>query len=230
MYEVVKDTKDKEKRTILKADRNLLQQLVTAYEAGRPVDMPAVLKHELLPVPVSLAEMNGTLRTGNKSVLADKLTEDIACPDAIELHHSSSCLIIDGQALVVALGKPADAVTFGDLADTYVRAVLKAGSNYQRIDIVFDRYREETIKGATRTRRTKAAQPIRRVVEGRDVPLPKKWTNFLSLPENKVDLAHLLSEELCSQAPDDKEIVVAGGFRDELEARSSKTTTDLTHT
>ena len=140
--------------------------------------------------------MYGTPRTGNKSVLADKLTEDIVCPEAIELHDSSSCLIIDGQALVVALGKPDNAVTFGDLADTYVRAVLTAGSNYQRVDVVFDRYREETIKGATRTRRTKAARPIRRLVEGRDVPLPKTWTNFLSLPDNKVDLAHFLSEEL----------------------------------
>ena len=228
LYEVVKDTNDKNKRNILKADRNVLQRIVTAYEAGRPVDLSTVLKHELLPVPLALAEMNGTLRTGNKSVLAEKLTEDIVCPEAIELHDSSSYLIIDGQALVVALGKPDNAVTFGDLADIYVRAVLKAGSKYQRVDIVFDRYREETIKSPTRTRRTKAARPIRRLVEGRDVPLPKNWTNFLSLPDNKADLAHLLSEELCSQAPDAKEIVVAGGFRDELEVRSSKTTTDLT--
>ena len=29
------------------------------------------------------------------------------------------CLIIDGQALVVFLGRPDNAVTFGDLADTY---------------------------------------------------------------------------------------------------------------
>lgn len=228
LYEVVKDAKDKDKRTILKADRNVLQRLVTAYEAGRPVDLPVVLKHELLPVPVSLAEMNGTLRTGNKSILADKLTEDIVCPEAIEVHDSSSCLIIDGQALVVALGKPDNAMNFGDLADTYVRAVLKAGSKYQRVDVVFDRYREETIKGTTRTRRTKSARPIRRLVEGRDVPLPKNWTNFLSLPDNKIDLARFLSEELCSQAPDDMEIVVAGGFREEVEVRSSKPTTDLT--
>ena len=135
---------------------------------------------------------------------------------------------MNGQALVVALGKPANAKTFGDLADIYLRTVLKAGSNYQRVDIVFDKSRKETIKGATRTRRTKAARPIRRIVEGRDVPLPINWTNFLSLPDNKVDLANFLSEEMCSQAPDDKEIVVAGGFRDELEARSSKTTTDMT--
>ena len=54
--------------------------------------------------------MNGILRTGNKSLRADKLTEDIVHPEAIEVHDSSSCLIIDGQALVVALGKPDNAV------------------------------------------------------------------------------------------------------------------------
>ena len=59
--------------------------------------------------------MNGTLRTGNKSELANVLTEDIYCPETIQLHATSSFLSIDGQALVVALGKPDAAVTFGDL-------------------------------------------------------------------------------------------------------------------
>ena len=36
-----------------------------------------------------------------------------------------------------------------------------------------------------------------------------------------LNLAHFLSEELCLQAPVDKEIVVAGGLRDELEVKSS---------
>ena len=101
--------------------------------------------------------MNGTLRIGNKSALVDMLTEHVVCPDEIELNDSSSCLIIDGQALVVSLGKPNNAETFGNLADAYVRAVLKAGTTYQQIDVVFDRYREETIKGASRTRHTKSA-------------------------------------------------------------------------
>jgi len=107
---------------------------------------------------------------------------------------------------------------------SHTLVVLKSGANYQRIDIVFDRYREETIKGTTRTRRTKSARPIRRLVEGRAVPLPKKWTNFLSLPENKADLADFLSKELCLHAPADKEVVVGGGFRDECDVRSKKTT------
>lgn len=37
LYEVVKDSKDKDKKTIIKADRNVLQRIVIAYEAGRPV-------------------------------------------------------------------------------------------------------------------------------------------------------------------------------------------------
>ena len=45
LYEVAKDTKDKNQITILKADRNVLQRIITAYEAGRPVDFQAVLKH-----------------------------------------------------------------------------------------------------------------------------------------------------------------------------------------
>ncbi len=100
-----------------------------------------------------------------------------------------------------------------------MKTVLKAGSKYHIIDVVFDRYRDETIKGTTRTRRSKTARPIRRLVEGRAVPLLKNWSNFLSLADNKADLAHFLSEEFCSQAPVDKEIVVAGGFRDELEVQ-----------
>ncbi|KAK6185234.1 hypothetical protein SNE40_007510 [Patella caerulea] len=93
------------------------------YNSGRDVDLPAVLTHELLPVPASLAEINGTLRTGNKAIIADVLTEGIECPQVIS-PEVSGCLVIDGQALVVALGKPENTVTFGDLADRYMRAVL----------------------------------------------------------------------------------------------------------
>ena len=75
-------------------------------------------KHELLPVPVSLGEMNDALRPGNNSELANVVTEDIDCPETIQLHATSSFLIIDEQALVVALGNTDAAVILGDMADT----------------------------------------------------------------------------------------------------------------
>ena len=170
---------------------------------------------------------NGALRDGNKSMLAGTLTEDIICPKTIDLHAESSCPIIDGQALVNEIGKPVDDVTFGDLADTFVTSVLQSGSRYQRVDVVFDRYRDASIKSKTRIRRTKTARPIRRVIENRDVPLPKSWSNFIALHENKADLARSLSEALIANAPPQKEIVVAGGFEDELEVQSSVGSTDV---
>ena len=55
---------------------------------------------ELMNVPISLAEMNGSLRTGSKSVLADILTTDIEYLTTIDLKGLSLGLKIDGQALI----------------------------------------------------------------------------------------------------------------------------------
>jgi hypothetical protein len=227
LYDIIQPSSKINKTIVMKADKNVLQRLVTAYAAGRDVDLDTILKHELLPVPVSLAEMNGSLRTGSKSLLADILTSNIECPATIDLEGRSSCLLIDGQARVVAIGKPPDAKTFGDLADIFTQSIFQSGTSYDRIDVIFDRYREESIKSETRLRRTKTARPIRRVIEGRDVPLPSSWLNFISLPNNKADLARFLSDELLTNAPTDKEIVVAGGFLDEQEVKSSRSSTNL---
>ena len=55
--------------TILQVDRSIMQRLIAAYQAGREVNMSENMKHELMPVPISLANIDGTLRTGDKSLL-----------------------------------------------------------------------------------------------------------------------------------------------------------------
>ena len=50
---------------------------IFSWKAKREVNMQVILKHELMPVPLSLAERNRTMRTGNKSILADVLTENV---------------------------------------------------------------------------------------------------------------------------------------------------------
>ena len=102
--------------------------------------------------------------------LSNVMTEDKSTCHVIVLYHRCT---ITGSSI----GKLDAAVTFGDLADTCVKTVLKAGSDYHRIDVVFGIYRDKSIKGATRIRRRKAALPISRILEGRDVPLPKNWLN-----------------------------------------------------
>jgi hypothetical protein len=225
LYRIVK-AKEKDKSTILRADRNVLHRLIVAYEAGRSVDLQSVLKYELMPVPVALAEMNTSLRTGQKSVLADIVAQGIECPSQIEFQGRSG-LFIDGMALVVGIGKPSGTQTFEDYANAFQTAVLNAGSRYQEIHVVFDRYVEDSIKSGTRQRRAQMTRPIRRVIENGSVPLPHNWQNFLALPDNKSDLSRFLSEYIIANSPPDKIIVVGGGFIDEREVQSSDRSGEL---
>lgn len=95
LYEIERDVNKKDKVSILQADRRVLQRLVTAYEGGRSVELGDILKHELLPVPLALAEMNGSLRTGNKALLAEVLTHNTTCPETLKFEYPTSCLAID---------------------------------------------------------------------------------------------------------------------------------------
>ncbi len=44
------------------------------------VDLNEILKHGLMPEPTALAETDGTLRSGPKSLLVDGMTSGTACP------------------------------------------------------------------------------------------------------------------------------------------------------
>ena len=177
LYTITQKSKDSEKSSIVKVDRNVMKRLITAYEAGRDVNLAEVLQHELIPVPVAIAELNGSLKSGKKANLGEVILKDTECPESVTLRSPSS-IIFDGQALVQSLGKPNDARTFGDYADFFVRTVLYRGRNCSRIDNVFDRYRTLSIKAGTRTKRKGRHQPVRRKIENRDVPLQAKWSNF----------------------------------------------------
>ena len=54
---------------MIDADRSVLQRLYIAREAGRTFDLTSVLSHELMSVPLALAETNRSLRTGDKAYL-----------------------------------------------------------------------------------------------------------------------------------------------------------------
>ena len=125
LYEVKKTDKQK---ISLKADRSVLQRLIISYEAGRTVDLDNILKHELMSVPLSLAETDGSLRTGQKSILTDEICTRVNCFDDYTVPENST-LVIDGQALVVALGKPQKhmCTTFGEFATVFVKAVFQYG-------------------------------------------------------------------------------------------------------
>jgi len=86
--------------------------MIIAYEAGRKVDLNQILQHELLPVPIALAEMNGDLRTASKALLAEAITENIKFLTDLPADDlkDGATLMIDSMALLAAIGKPQAAV------------------------------------------------------------------------------------------------------------------------
>jgi hypothetical protein len=76
-YKIRVGSKAVDKRKILKTGRNILQRLVIAYKAGREVYLGQILKHELLPAPISIADTSGSLKSGNKSVLQNEILKDV---------------------------------------------------------------------------------------------------------------------------------------------------------
>ncbi|XP_051232747.1 uncharacterized protein LOC127350304 [Dicentrarchus labrax] len=174
-----------------------------------------------MPIPPSLAATNGSLHSTNKSVLVNILTKHIQTPADVPLQEPS-CFLIDGQALVMALGKPPDITTFGNYANKFADTVLKMAEKYQRVDVVFDRYHDESIKTGTRKKRKQRHRPVRREIVNDSVPLPADWSSFMALEENKADLARLLSNHLIEHSPEyEPVVVVSGGFAEATTVKSS---------
>ena len=136
------------------------------------------------------------IHSGDKAILHIKLIKDIVCPGNITLGENPSCLIIDGQALIYSLGKSKNCSTFGELANRFIDSVLYQGRSYDRIDIVFDRYRVNSIKESTRIRRTQNQKPIIKSDINGSVKIPTNWSGYMASPENKSEYSDCLSNQL----------------------------------
>lgn len=129
------------------------------------------------------------------------------------------------MAVVQAIGKPADFTTFGDLAGCFCKSILGHFSgSCTRVDVVFDTYRQHTIKAGIRVLRSSGKKKIRRLIHNPNTKLPSSWHNFISMEDNKVTLTHFLAKELMIRADklkDEEEVVVAGGGANPEEVVSS---------
>ena len=58
---------NKSTKQLAKADRGLFRRLLVASNSGRTVDLTTLLTHELSPVPLSIATIDGKLLTSDKA-------------------------------------------------------------------------------------------------------------------------------------------------------------------
>ena len=123
------------------------------------------------------------------------LTDGVDIPSEVPDADTKTCVLIDGHALIQSPGKPNGCQTFGDYADVFVQNVTRHfGEHTSRVDVVFDRYiGKSSIKAVTRSKRLSK-------IDYQNVPLPLVWSKFISLDENKADLARFLSDVIMTKS------------------------------
>lgn len=167
----------------LQSDVNLFGQLYIANQL-RNGDIENFFSHENHAYPPALSEF-GKLRTGSKSDLLN-------CLDIINHIHPNKfdCCIFDGPALVHMLPVGTSS-TFTDYATkVFLPHLSNTLNNVERVDVVWDRYDDKSLKNAAREKR---GNGIRRKIMN-ETRIPTNWKDFLRNSDNKTDLFDFLSD------------------------------------
>lgn len=169
----------------LKADCHLFSRLYVACQA-RDGNLDDFFRYENQAYPPSLSE-GGNLYTGTKSDLLECLKIS-SCHDFTDAVCMAS--ILDG-AVVVQMLKPNNCTTFSDyrtkLFVPYLLSVLK---KVEHVDVVFDVYKEQSLKTLTREKRGVGT----RIHVVGHAKLPTNWHEFLRVDANKTELFHYLAD------------------------------------
>ena len=125
---------------------------------------------------------------------------------------------------LIQMVKSAGCTTFGELCLKYeniLTTTLRCNS-CSRVDLLFDQYREISIKQRQRTKRESSALTVN--IYNGSTPVPKQWTKFISNPKNKESLAEslcvFLSESLPTRLDASQKVVLAGGFKEGMKTVS----------
>ena len=179
--------KSNNKEVIIKSDKKLFAQMILVAES-RKLQMKQVLAHPLGPIPWSLANGDGSLRKTNKASLARELEKKVS---PAEIILEPSVTIIDGMSIVNKI--KGNENTFLDVAESVLNYVLHEGFRSQRIDVVFDVYKEASIKGIERINRgAESGIQYKNLAPGQNI---QHWKKFLASPSSKTNLIKFLVQE-----------------------------------
>ena len=154
---------------------------------SREIDMKQVLSHPLGPIPWALANGDGSLRKTDKAKFMN--TQNV--PVAETIPDQPAC-IVDAMSIIQKLD--GNGKTFQDLAKSALKMVIsEGGDNSERVGVVFDVYRQSSIKDTERVNRG-AGSGVRfnNISAGHRI---KQWRSFLSEAHNKTMLIEFIAEE-----------------------------------
>ena len=155
---------------------------------NRNLQMAEVFCHPLGPLPWALATPEGLICGTDKSALSRHLQKNAASASVVP---DGSATIVDGMALVNRL--TGNHNNFGDVAMAVLKMALKEGSSSKRIDVVFDTYKEVSIKNMQRLIRGEELGVTLQNISASQ--LVRQWREFLSKVGNKTSLITFMVNE-----------------------------------
>ena len=168
--------KDKKLKSA-EVNRNILGLLLSASaKSGQVIDFAKALEYPLGPVPLSLANPDGSCRVTSKSkllkVILKHCNSQILHPrDSQPPRQVVSAVVIDMMACLR---------TMTQIPETYEKLTWKflklLPQGYERIDIVADTYHEVSLKSAERSQRGKASKVI---IGSAKSKIPRNFSDFL---------------------------------------------------
>ena len=111
------------------------------------IEMENALKYPLGPIPLSIANADGTARVTKKSALAKIILAHLN-PSTETATTNKGTFIVDFIAQIRTMKNIPD--TYEELTLSFIKSLPR---DYQRIDVVADTYLENYIKRSTRSKR-----------------------------------------------------------------------------
>ena len=198
-------------------DRQIMGRLVVVSQT-REVDLETLFGYKLSSVPLSLFNLDGTMRKCCKSDLLKELERDLAV-DELEETDETTLTAIDFMVLVrIICTETSKCNTFGDLSDALFKAVTGMFKYGSKIDVVCDRYDiKDSIKGSERVPRGQVRmQEVKLFSES--TPVPKQRSKLFSNPKNKQNIFNFVFNDWTVKArrllKENEKLTLSGGFKD----------------
>lgn len=173
------------KNKMLRNDYKLFSRLYLGAQ-NRGVNLEQFFNYENQPFPPSISD-NGHLRNGPKGNIVDSLCNTYKDVDLEYMDYGTeddaTAFFVDG-AVIVRFINPTGAGTFGEYSSKIQEYFRQYTKRYERIDVVWDVYRNNSIKRDAREKRgIGRAQKV-----DTNLKTPKNWTKNRKICRHAVRL------------------------------------------
>ena len=214
-----KEAKPTERKIYDIQKETLLALQYIEYAQCRESQDKTVLAHELTPKPFFLVDREGLLRKSDKYLLQKTLIQYLD-KDITSGYPSSDCLMIDFMANVYTvtaerLQMQETEVTFGHVANLLLK-FSKLGATSKSIHILFDIYKDSSIKNTKRSRRSGKKSAVNVTITNEHQKFPIDLSRFWCSKSNKTNFQHFFIHWVMQNYHGEMDVFLGGGLKDKI--------------